>query len=100
LKYILIVRPEVDDDLLEAEAWYDERQPGLGREFLRAARQVMARLPRNPLLFRIRYRRKQIRWTHLRRFPYRVIFRIIGDTIVIYAIIHGARHDRHWKERL
>lgn len=100
MKYQLVVRPEVDDDLLDAEKWYDEQQPGLGREFLRAARELMARLPRNPLLFRIRYRRKQVRWAYPRRFPYKVVFRVVANTVVIYAVIHGARHDRHWKQRL
>jgi len=69
VSYRLVVRPEVDADLLQAEKWYDEHQAGLGRKFLRAARQTMARLPRNPLLYRVRHRRKQVRWTYPRRFP-------------------------------
>jgi len=100
VKYRLVVRPEVDADLLEAEKWYDQQQPGLGREFLQSARETMARLPRNPLLYRVRQSRKQIRWTYPRRFPYRIIFRVVRDTVVIYAVIHAARHDRHWKKRV
>jgi hypothetical protein len=60
----------------------------------------MSRLPRNPLLYRVRHRRKQVRWAYPRRFPYRIIFRVIGDTVVVYAVIHAARHDRRWKERV
>ena len=100
MSYCLVVRPEVDADLLEAEQWYEEQQEGLGRKFLRAARQTMARLPRNPLLHRVRHRRKQVRWAYPRRFPYRIIFRVIGDTVVIYAVIHAARHDREWRRRV
>jgi plasmid stabilization system protein ParE len=100
LKYILVVRPEVDDDLLAAEKRYEERQPGLGREFLQAVRKVMARLPRNPLLFRIRHRRLQVRWAYSCRFPYKIVFRVIGQTVVVYAVLHAARHDRHWKARV
>ena len=59
--YYLVVRPEVDADLLEAEAWYEKQRAGLGREFLLAARETMVRLPQNPLLYRIRNRRKQVR---------------------------------------
>ena len=24
----------------------------------------------------------------------------IGDTVVIYAVIHAARHDREWRQRV
>ena len=100
MNYRLVVRPEVDADLLVIEAWYEQQQAGLGREFLLAARKAMARLPQNPLLYRIRHRRKQVRWAYPHRFPYRIIFRVIRDTVVIYAVVHGARHDRQWKPRL
>jgi len=69
VNYHLIVRPEVDADLLDAERWYDEREAGLGREFLHAARQTMIQLLHNPLLYHVRYLRKQIRWIYPSRFP-------------------------------
>ena len=100
MKYHLVVRPEVDADLLEVEKWYDQQQPGLGREFLQSAREAMARLPRNPLLYRVRQKRRQIRWVYPRRFPYRIIYRVTGQTILVIAVIHAARHDRHWKKRV
>lgn len=100
MNYRLIVRPEVDADLLEAEKWYEEREAGVGREFLQATRQKMIQLPGNPFLYRMRYRRKQIRWTYPSRFPYRISFRVIDDTVVIYAVIHAARHDREWRQRV
>lgn len=100
MSYRLVVRPEVDADLLEIESWYEEQQAGLGREFLLATREKMARLPQNPLLYRIRHRRKQVRWVYPRRFPYRIVFRVIGDTVVIYTVLHAARHDRHWQRRV
>jgi len=100
VNYRLVIRPEVDADLLQAEAWYEEQRPGLGREFLQAIRTKLASLPRNPLLFRIGAQRWQVRWAYPDRFPYRIIFRVIQDTIVVYAVLHAARHDRHWKKRV
>jgi len=100
VNYRLVVRPEVDADLLEVEAWYDQQRAGLGNEFLRALRAEMERLPRNPFLFRVRHRSRQVRWAHPRRFTYRIIFRVVRDTVVIYAVLHAARHDREWKRRL
>jgi plasmid stabilization system protein ParE len=96
----LVVRPEVDADLQEAEAWYNNQEPGLGQSFLRHALETIDRLLQNPFLYRIRYRKRQVRWAYIRRFPYRVVFSVLGETVVVYAVIHGARHDRNWKVRI
>lgn len=100
MSYRFVVRPEVDADLQKAEAWYEQQQPGLGNDFLRVMRKAMSRLPRNPLLHRIRHRRLKVRWFYPRRFPYRIIFRVAGDEVIIYAVIHAARHDQEWRKRL
>jgi len=100
VSYRLVVRPEVDADLIEAEAWYEQREVGLGREFLRAARDTMDSLSSTPLIYQVRYRRNQVRWAYLHRFPYRIVFRVIHNTVVIYAVVHAARHERQWKPRL
>ncbi len=34
MKFRLVVGPEVEADLLEAEAWYEGQHAGLGRMFL------------------------------------------------------------------
>ncbi len=100
MNFHLVVRPEVDVDLLEAEAWYEGRQAGLGRVFLQAVRAAMAHLAEDALLYRIRNRRMKVRWVYPRRFPYRIIFRVIGDTVIIYAVLHAARRGRNWQERV
>jgi hypothetical protein len=33
------------------------------------------------------------------RFPYRVFFTIIDDTLHVHAVLHGAQHDRNWRGR-
>jgi toxin ParE1/3/4 len=100
VSYRLIVRPEVDADVLEAEAWYEQQEEGLGREFLRDARDTIDNLSANPLIYQVRSRRHQVRWAFPHQFPYRIIFRVIDDTVVIYAVVHAARHDRIWKPRI
>jgi len=100
VSFRLVVRPQVDDDLQIIEEWYEEQRPGLGHEFLREVRETIDRLLANPLIYRSRYRRRQVRWAYTRRFPYRVIFRVTDDTVIVYTIIHEARRDRLWKQRL
>jgi toxin ParE1/3/4 len=96
----LVVRPEVDTDLHEAEAWYNQQEPGLGQKFLSAVLETIDRVFQNLFLYRVRQSRRQVRWAYTRRFPYRVVFKVKDDTVVVYAVLHGARHDRHWKERV
>lgn len=100
MSYRLVVRPEVDADLIEAEAWYEQQGVGLGREFLRDARETIDSLSDNPLIYQVRSPHKQVRWVYPHRFPYRIVFRVIRDTVIVYAVVHAVRHDRHWKTRL
>lgn len=51
MSYRVVVRPEVDADLIEAEAWYEHQKAGLGSEFLRAAREMIDGLSTNPLIY-------------------------------------------------
>ena len=100
MKYRVVVRPEVDDDLREAESWYEQQRAGLGAEFQEEVRAAISSLPGNPLLYRARHRLMQVRWLHPRRFPYRIIYRVNNDTVTIFAVLHAARHDRHWRQRI
>lgn len=100
MNYRLFIRPEAVSDLQQAQAWYDEQQPGLGIQFIRAVRAALVELARNPLGYRVRSRRREVRWLYPRRFPYRFVYRVTNDTIVVYAIIHASRGDEHWKKRI
>ena len=44
------VRPEVEWDVAEAAAWYEERQPGLGADFFEEVLRVWDALTDHPLL--------------------------------------------------
>ena len=100
MTFTVVVRPDVDADLREAEVWYEQQEPGLGRRFLQDILATIDRLVQNPFLYFVRYRRYQVRWAYARKFPYRVIFTVIDEVVVIYAVTHRARHDRNWKARI
>ena len=94
-------RPEVEDDMTEAVAWYEARQPGLGAEFIEEVLRVWHVLAENPLLNSRRHPRKNIRWRYPERFPYRVIYEVreAERVVVVAAVLHAARHDRGWQPR-
>ena len=96
----LTIHPDALADIETAGVWNEERQPGLGADFSRTVRQAIDTLPANPLIYCVRERRRQVRWFFPPRFPYRIVYRVKLDLITIVAVIHAARHDRHWRERL
>jgi plasmid stabilization system protein ParE len=100
VSFRLVVRPEVDADLREAEMWYERQRPGLGAEFLRKVHKSMSSLPDNPFRHPVRDRRFQVRWSYPWPFPYRIVYRVLQDTVVIYTVVHSARHEHHWQKRV
>ena len=45
---LVVLRPEAEHELLEAQAWYESKALGLGFEFARAADVAVASALRNP----------------------------------------------------
>jgi plasmid stabilization system protein ParE len=95
----LIIRPEAEADLTDAAVWYDSRETGLGLELLSEVDSAIARALKNPESFTRVRRNPTIRRVLTRRFPYRVFFIVRPDAIVVFAVLHAARHDRVWKHR-
>lgn len=96
----LIVRPEAETDFAEAALWYEAREAGLGLDLIHEIRAAMRRALENPLLCLRLRQQPEVRRVLARRFPYRIFFVVRNDAIVVFAIIHAARQDRHWRERL
>jgi plasmid stabilization system protein ParE len=93
---------EVQRDVEEATIWYDSRKPGLGAEFVEEVIRVWDALAENPQLHSRRHPTKNIRWRYPDRFPYRIIYEVLESeqTVIVVAVLHAARDDRHWQSRL
>jgi len=100
VSYRLDIRPEALADIETAGLWYEQQQLGLGADFARTFRRAINTLPANPLIHRIRDRRRNARWFLPPRFPYRIVYRVKGELITVVAVIHAARHDREWRKRV
>lgn len=96
--YRLIIRPEAVAEVAEATGWYEQRERGLGRDFLRAFRAAAATLRRNPLLYQIVA--ADARRVVLRRFPYSIFFEVHGSDVVVLACFHESRDPAEWRERI
>ena len=93
----IVVRAEAEAELREAYAWYEERRPGLGDEFLRAVDVCMVSIQRAPKSHPVIHR--GMRRALLRRFPYGVFYFIGGDAIFVIAVFHLSRCAERWMER-
>ncbi len=98
--YRLEIRPEALSDIEDAAKWYESQQPELGADFARTALAAIDSLTVNPLRYRLRDRRRNVRWLESGRFPYRVVYQVSENVITVFAVLHSARHDRHWQGRL
>jgi len=67
--------------------------------FVREAILAMETLSNNPLGYRVRHKRRNVRWKLMNKFPYRVVFQVREDLITVIGVIHSARHDRQWRLR-
>lgn len=98
MSWTLIVRPEARDDLTAIHDHYETQQPGLGADFEDKADATLARIVTNPHAYAAS--RGGVRKALLHRFPYVVIYRIIGQIIEVVAVMHTSRHARSWRSRL
>jgi plasmid stabilization system protein ParE len=80
--------------------WYELRGAGLGWELTSEVRAAIQRAVENPQLHLLLRQRPEVRRVLTRRFPYRVFFIVRTDALVVFAVLHAARHGRHWRERL
>jgi toxin ParE1/3/4 len=77
-----------------------ERQLGLSEKIVREVDQAIILILENPLAFPVILRRHEVRRVLTKRFPYRIFFSLKDDVVVVHAVLHGHRDDRHWKDRL
>jgi plasmid stabilization system protein ParE len=93
----LVLRPEAQDEIIEAAEWYNARGRGLAAEFLRALDACIASVLPDPFQYPVVHGEK--RRVLLRRFPYALIYTAAVDEVVILACMHGRRDPKRWQSR-
>jgi len=91
------IRLEAEAEISEAFRWYEDKNEGLGSEFMRALDAGLSYIQRNPTAYPIVH--KQMRRALLRRFPYSVNYLLEGDKIIVLACFHASRDPKQWKKR-
>ena len=82
--------PAARAELIEAQDWYEQKAPGLGRRFREEVDFQVGRIAATPMHF------PEIlpgtRRGRLRRFPYGLFFRPLDDAIYVIACFHSSRN--------
>jgi len=96
----LIVRAEAEADIIKAALWYDVQKTGLGWQFTVEIRSAIGQAVERPFShLRLRVS-PDVRRILARRFPFGIFYIVRPDAIVVFAVIHTARHERAWAKRL
>jgi len=97
------LHPEALVELRAAALWYDERQQGLGDQFIEHIAELFERLATSPTVYPA-WPDTGAASTPIRRavadqFPYVVAFETHDDHILILAVAHGKRRPLYWLAR-
>lgn len=96
----LIIRPEAETDILEAAAWYEAHESGLGLAFTSETYAALQRALQSPSSYLQLRNTPEVRRILVRRFPYRAFYIVRTDAIVLFAVLHAAQHEQHLKKRV
>ena len=94
----IVRHPEASQELEGAALWYEERQLGLGDDFLDEYRVTLRQIQSHPERWRkILGDNRQLKFN---RFPYAIIYSVgLDDTIYIKAVMHLRRRPFYWQHR-
>lgn len=90
--------PAAKSELLDAQAYYEDRAVGLGDEFGEEVEELVRRVVRNPRIG-APHKATGLRHARVRRFPYVLFYLESGQTLWIVAVAHGKRRPDYWSRR-
>lgn len=90
--------PEAIGDVDESYRWYEDREPGLGEEFLRAVEACVSTIQRFPSMYPVAS--DEFRRAPTRRFPFEIFYEVHHESIVVYSVFHCAQDPEKWRKRL
>lgn len=82
----------------ESKQFYEIEQAGLGIRFENEIKNAISHIKKSPSIWS--FERGEIRRYILHRFPYKILYSIQEDTIIILAFAHQHRKPDYWIDRI
>jgi toxin ParE1/3/4 len=96
---VILFRPSAARELAADVRYYNERYAGRGQRFAEAVERTLSLIVEFPLAFPVLYA-PDIRSAKVARFPYRVVYVIVGSNIDVVAVAHTKRRPGYWRDRV
>ena len=96
------IRPEAEQELYEAAAWYERREVGLGLRFLQSYENALRRVqnePDNLPAHDAATQGRDIRQANLKRFPFSIVVELLESSVLILAVAHTRRRPGYGRIR-
>ncbi|RLB47134.1 MAG: type II toxin-antitoxin system RelE/ParE family toxin [Deltaproteobacteria bacterium] len=91
--------PAAESEAAAAAYWYEEREEGLGVEFVGELDAALERVVARPRAFALWRKNRPFRRARLKRFPYLIFFRLLEEEIEVVAVAHAKRSPGYWATR-
>jgi len=83
------IRPRAEEDIRQAQLWYEQCQAGLGDQFISEMGRAIKSLETNADRFPIYYR--NFRRILLPRFPYKLFYLLDEKRVIVFRVLHAKR---------
>jgi len=90
--------PEVEAEFIEAIAYYEDKEQGLGLDFAFEAHSTIEQVLAFPNAWP--FVEDDVRRCLVRRFPYGILYSIEEAGIYVLAVMHLHRNPEYWKYRM
>jgi plasmid stabilization system protein ParE len=97
MPFTVIVKQEAHQDTIDAYNYYEEKLTGLGERFLDALQQRYKELSANPTFYSYidEDPLKILMDVKLEKFSFVVVYEIIENQVVVYAVHNTYKHPRN-----
>ena len=95
MNYRLEITKAAQQDLEESYDWYETKLAGLGDDFISAVEDAITTIIQHPESYAIFV--DDYRKVSTTRFPFKVIYSLKGELIIIWSVYHHSRDIAKWK---
>jgi plasmid stabilization system protein ParE len=97
-RWHLSLHPDAEIDALNGYKWYANRNPTAADSFRLAIKAAGETIRRAPSVWPVhKYGTQKY---HLKQFPYKIIYIVENDQILVLAVAHDRRRPGYWQDRL